>query len=921
MSTGEDAYTANSRTGFKKPRLQRACDVCRRRKNRCDGDRLSGRKCTVCSTNDFECTYVEAGKIRRISREYVESLEKRLEQMERLFSQFCPDVNIAELLLKEGDNNDAPTRHDASHSSSSALASHMLYRSPTLGSGNQTPTPEEPVSSDEEVDMLELKLSESIRKMTIDPTRHRFFGKSSGITLIQQALDLKNEHTGDQAENMLDIFYRDVPKSVGIHQCDTQGNRGENPPYIFPEPDLSRKLIDLYFIHNNPMVPLLHRPTFERKYADGSHLRNTAFGAVVLLVCAVAAPGCDDPRVRPPGAPTEYSAGWQYFDQVQIMKKALLAPPCLEDMQMYCLSAIYVQGTRTPQACWTIVGIGIRLALEVGAHRQKVYNRKPTVEDELWKRAFWVLVSLDRAYSSSLGRPCAIHDTDFDLDLPTVCDDEYWEHQDPEQQFKQPPGTPSYVAYFVSALKLSQILAFALRTIYSIKRSKVLLGFVGHKWEQHIVAELDSALNEWIDSVPEHIRWNPNIQDPTFLLQSCALYASYYHTQIIVHRPFIPSPRKPSPLSYPSLAICTNAARSCSHVIDTCAQRADTDRPFVPAGIQAAAIMAGIILLVNIWGGKRTGLIIHPEKEMADVHKCMAMLKLYERRYPWARKGWDVLYKLASVGKLPLPQARPARTGKREREEDAPSTISVPQIGQPESRPRDIAGPSRLAGDGSAQHLLPQGIQTPPVLMNQPSQTTCSQMQSQQQTRQHFAQPPTHGPMGSDSAASSVLQRPQPQLDLHLDGSDPFRVWPSGEVSGLDLSSIMMAYDSLYAGAVEAGGSSTHDLNAGDATSANEAPHTPNGIDDFLLQLMRQPQPQKPLASGADGSAVGGYESVGMNRAMEASQSMSSDDMMSIWSNAPDGFEVDNWSAYLRSVSGTNYNDGTQPWQQQDGES
>jgi hypothetical protein len=42
---------------------------------------------------------------------------------------------------------------------------------------------------------------------------------------------------------------------------------------------------------------------------------------------------------------------------------------------------------------------------------------------------------------------------------------------------------------------------------YSINKSKVLLGFVGSRWEQHIVAELDSALNKWIDSVPAHREW------------------------------------------------------------------------------------------------------------------------------------------------------------------------------------------------------------------------------------------------------------------------------------------------------------------------------------------------------------------------------------------------------------------------------
>ena len=58
------------------------------------------------------------------------------------------------------------------------------------------------------------------------------------------------------------------------------------------------------------------------------------------------------------------------------------------------------------------------------------------------------------------------------------------------------------------------------------------------------------------------------MENLVFLGQSALLYASYYTLQITIHRPFIPSPRKPSPLSFPSLAICTNAARSSIHVLD-----------------------------------------------------------------------------------------------------------------------------------------------------------------------------------------------------------------------------------------------------------------------------------------------------------------------------------------------------------------
>jgi hypothetical protein len=47
------------------------------------------------------------------------------------------------------------------------------------------------------------------------------------------------------------------------------------------------------------------------------------------------------------------------------------------------------------------------------------------------------------------------------------CDDEWWEHPDPEQRFKQPAGKPSVYSYIVSYSKLMEILGTAQKTIVS----------------------------------------------------------------------------------------------------------------------------------------------------------------------------------------------------------------------------------------------------------------------------------------------------------------------------------------------------------------------------------------------------------------------------------------------------------------------
>jgi hypothetical protein len=59
----------------------------------------------------------------------------------------------------------------------------------------------------------------------------------------------------------------------------------------------------------------------------------------------------------------------------------------------------------------------------------------------------------------------SLPDTSFDIDLPLEVDDQYWEADGSALAFRQPAGTPAKVAAFISLIKLSQIIAFALRTV------------------------------------------------------------------------------------------------------------------------------------------------------------------------------------------------------------------------------------------------------------------------------------------------------------------------------------------------------------------------------------------------------------------------------------------------------------------------
>ncbi|KAK1220718.1 Gypsy retrotransposon integrase-like protein 1 [Marasmius sp. AFHP31] len=668
---------------------------------------MPGNRCSSCVVTDSECSYLEAVKRQRPSKAYVEGLENRVETLERLLRQFLSPEDYAQEVGPIPRTQETVT-DIAPHLQSSMRVDKAVEQMHTTD--EVVPQMEEAKEAHQESD--DLFVSENFTTSAISSDL-RFYGKSSSAVFLLRALDMGKEYTKNHPNAAhVDFLRRKRHKYWQICSWELDFiNRFESTSYMFPEQDLLHHLVDVYFNHINIFIPLLHRPTFLRQLQHELHLREEGFGAVVLLVCANASRFSGDSRVRLDGEESWLSAGWKWFNQVQLVRKALLSPPSLYDLQIYYLLCQFLQGSSITQASWTMIGTCLRLAQDAGAHRKNM-SGKTTVQDELMKRAFWAMVYMDYSISALTGKPRGLQEEDYDLDLPIECDDEYWEHPDPEQAWRQPPGKPSTVSFFVSLLKLVKILALALRTIYSINKSRTLLGLVGPQWEQRIVTELDSALNKWVDTVPEYLRWDPSRDNDVFFRQSAELYTEYYLLQVLIHRQFIPSPKKPSPLSFPSLAICTNAARSCIRIADIQRRRAGT----LSLSSIGAVFSCGIILLLNIWEGRRSGVSGDPTKDMADVYKCMEALRSNETRWHAAGRLWDILYGLASMSGLPLPQISSTATNKRGRDEDSPISATTVPEGSSQSvdnEHRNIAGSRRAmkalasVSGNTPQHLSP----------------------------------------------------------------------------------------------------------------------------------------------------------------------------------------------------------------------
>ncbi|KAJ7763336.1 fungal-specific transcription factor domain-containing protein [Mycena metata] len=540
MLANEEELEADSRG--KRRRIQRACDLCRRRKS--DGSEIPGSQCTTCLDSSVDCTYREA--------------PVQLDQSMVLINQLRSELAAAH--FKGTSPGPAPaSRIDTATALTPPTPINNAYdqRAATMGilrarlRAFALPSP--PPTGD---DLDHMDLARNLEKLSLGrPTARAFFGKGSGATMVTAVLGIKADversearsrgHTpehslGNAAASVWDGSNWTSRRMRFWTFKPWQRTVPRGHAFTLPPAAMINHLTELYFTHQNVYVPLLHRPTFERSLADGLHFRDYDFAATVILVCAIASRWSTDPEVFHLGADTTaggggLTSGWRWFNQVRDNRTEMSGPASLYDLQYYCLAVQFLECSSEPQICWTLVGFGLRRAQDIGAHRRTAPHEVPSIQSELLKRAFWVLMYMDRLMSAGTGRTCALEESDVDIEMPIECDDEYWEH--PTHPFQQPPGPPSKVVFFNRILRLNHLLAFSLKLLYPLNKTRATFAF-DDAFEETLVAELDSALNDWYEGIPAHLRWDPQRRDLVFFNQSVALHCKYHHPSCCVRRGF-----------------------------------------------------------------------------------------------------------------------------------------------------------------------------------------------------------------------------------------------------------------------------------------------------------------------------------------------------------------------------------------------
>lgn len=486
-----------------------ACNRCRVRKNRCD-QRLPA--CSTCEKAKARCVSYDHLTKREVPRSYVYYLETRLAYFEQLLKANAIPYNAAEVYDAE-----SKEMGDTGLSPGSMKGSWLGQQSPSNGSP-QIIKNEEWEKKQEDADKLN-KLVSNIGMVSVQGASDaRYLGSTSGISFARVVLAaIKSSVSTNNSERAGVRPSRPMPSNLA-----TSGGSSMRDSYFglqtkptikeapFPDHHLGAKLVNLYFEHANPQIPILHRgefmDLFQRIYSTESTRRTSRDLYLLNIVFAIGAGiiwGSSDPQpisqqgehgskrarlASQQAQPEEYHASaivhlGSFLASNPSLDAAERPNGDLEELQAVLLLCGFALLRPVAPGLWYIVGVAMRLAVDLGLHYEDGSDIDDTAEGpdipgnadtkppravdarekgrrewvrDLRRRLWWCTYTFDRLVSTCVGRPFGITDQVVTTEFPSLLDDKHITRAG----FLQPvsPNQPTYkwVSHHYFRLRLLQ---------------------------------------------------------------------------------------------------------------------------------------------------------------------------------------------------------------------------------------------------------------------------------------------------------------------------------------------------------------------------------------------------------------------------------------------------------------------------------
>ena len=492
-----------------------ACNRCRVRKHRCDQNLPA---CSACEKAGVKCVGFDPLTKREIPRTYVYYLESRINYLETLLSDhgidFAPpeDFDLGSKTSvgepeKAGVKKETTTAQSASQAEQEKSSRHRIRRQ----------------NEQESLDKLVSNIGMVSVQGASDP---RYLGSTSGISFARVVFQaVKSTAPNSTAEKQDGQNGKSMANFAAPSMRDSFFGLQSKPavkPAPLPDQRTGIRLANLYFEYANPQIPTLHRGEFFSMlfdvYADEDKPKTSkelymlnivfAIGAGIILEdtssnespssfqeCSTRIQNKSPTRKKRKLSdvskqPEEYHAAAMlhlepFLGSMPSAEHREGSVNGLDQLQAVLLLASFALLRPVAPGLWYIVGVAVRLAVDLGLHHEDPAEVDHTLqrsgqfdnEDEaqtnsktllagrcewirdLRRRLWWCAYSFDRLVSTCVGRPFGITDQAITAEFPSVLDDDCISQRD---GLMFPGGTeytgPSYkrVSHHYFRLRLLQ---------------------------------------------------------------------------------------------------------------------------------------------------------------------------------------------------------------------------------------------------------------------------------------------------------------------------------------------------------------------------------------------------------------------------------------------------------------------------------
>ncbi|CAI6088623.1 unnamed protein product [Clonostachys chloroleuca] len=207
----------------------------------------------------------------------------------------------------------------------------------------------------------------------------------------------------------------------------------DTTPASLPSWDTAQNLLKAYFQWANFSMPLLHKPTFRNQLEFLYNLQpsvdlvnvhtSTEAKLAVFFVFEVFAVALVIMQKREPSKVPTFMADRYHTTALKALIESGL-PTSVQGVQALLLIGQYSYHHPTAWATWKTTGAAMRLAVELGLHKDpSSSNDLDALTLDTRRRVFWVAYSMDRSVSFALGMPPCVSDGAITTEFPTVVDD------------------------------------------------------------------------------------------------------------------------------------------------------------------------------------------------------------------------------------------------------------------------------------------------------------------------------------------------------------------------------------------------------------------------------------------------------------------------------------------------------------------